>query len=60
MFSSAVAALKKALEASDFAYAGEVLAGLEAYALPPGIGDTFQKIREAVGRGDRDAALALL
>lgn len=60
MFSSAVSALKKALEGSDFAYAGEVLAGLEAYALPPGIGDTFQKIREAVGRGDRDAALALL
>ena len=60
MFSSAVAALKKALEASDFAYAGEVLAGLEAYALPPGIGDTFGKIREAVGRGDRDVALALL
>lgn len=60
MFSSAVAALKKALEGSDFAYAGEVLAGLDAYALPPGIGDTFRKIREAVGAGDRDAALALL
>lgn len=60
MFSSAVSALKKALEGSDFAYAEEVLAGLDAYTLPPGIGDTFQKIREAVGAGDRDAALALL
>ena len=60
MFSSAVAALKKALESADFAYAGEVLAGLDAYALPPGIGDTFTKIRESVGAGNKDAALALL
>ena len=60
LLTSAIAALKKALEAADFAYAGEVLAGLDAYALPPGIGDTFQKIRDAVGVGDKDAALTLL
>ncbi len=60
MLFSALTALRQAIEAADFSYAGEILAELAAYDLPAEFTRTFDGVQKCIQSGDGEAALELL
>ncbi len=56
----ALSALRESLSAFDFSTADAIISQMDAYQMPEGFADRFEKIRQAVRNVDAQAAKALL